>query len=306
MFTVAETQIYGIRSRPTFLIRSSSASRSTLPLKGCSLAGIVPFGNDHVDERAAGQFLVQPGGGEVHVAGHEVARLDEHLREDVLGAASLVGGHEVAIAVILAHGVFEVIEVAAAGVGLVAEHHAGPLPVAHGAGAAVGQQVDVNVLGAEQEGVVAGLAHGPFALAAREHLDRLDDFDFPRFRPGAAGWVAMLAWVYLVKESSARRGSAATAPARLPEVKTYSMPLRRTGFQGGRVAQGQGIARQGPLICVVAVVAWLLSLTPVARLSAGMRNGNNHDNVHFQTTKHQHVRETRNPNVSISSRQHGQ
>ena len=157
-------------------------------LEGMLAGRIVPFGNDHVDERAAGQFLVQPRGGEVHVARHRIARLDQQLREDVLGAASLVRGHEVAIAVILPHGVFQVIEVAAAGVGLVAEHHAGPLPVAHGVGAAVGQQVDVDVLGAEQKGVVAGLGQRLFALGAREHLDRLDDFDFPRFRPRAASW----------------------------------------------------------------------------------------------------------------------
>ena len=90
--------------------------------------------------------------------------LMQHLREDVLGAAALVGRHDVAVAVVLLDGLFEVIEVAAAGVGLVAQHHAGPLPVAHRAGAAVGQQVDVDVLGAQQEGVVAGLGD---ALAAR-------------------------------------------------------------------------------------------------------------------------------------------
>ena len=54
----------------------------------------------------------------------------------MLGAAALVGGDEVAVAVVALDGLLEVVEVAAAGVGLVAQHHAGPLPVAHGRGAA--------------------------------------------------------------------------------------------------------------------------------------------------------------------------
>ncbi len=89
-----------------------------------------------------------------------VAGLDQRLADQVFGAAALVGGDEVLVAVVGLHGVFEVVEVAAAGVGLVAQHHAGPLAVAHGVGAAVGEQVDVDVFGAEQEGVVAGLVEG--------------------------------------------------------------------------------------------------------------------------------------------------
>ena len=185
MFTVAATQTYGIFFAPTFSISASSASRSTLPLNGLLVGRVVRLGDDHVDKRAAGQFLVQPRGGEIHVAGHEVARLDQDPREDVLGAAALVGRHDVAVAVVLLDRRFEVVEVAAAGVGLVAQHHARPLPVAHRAGAAVGQQVDVDVLGAQQEGVVAGLGDGPRALGASRHLERFDDLDLPRFGPGA-------------------------------------------------------------------------------------------------------------------------
>ena len=147
---------------------------------------IVPLGNDDVDEGAAGEFLVQPGSGEVHVARHQVARLDEQARQDVLGAASLVGGHEVAIAVVLSHRVFQVVEIAAARVGFVAEHHAGPLPIAHGVGAAIGEQVDVNVFRAEEERVVARFSQRFLALGARKHFDGLDHFDFPGFRPRAA------------------------------------------------------------------------------------------------------------------------
>ena len=142
--------------------------------------------DDDVDEDRAGQFLVLAGGGEVHVARHVVTGLDQRLRDEVLGAAALVGGDEVLIAVVGAHGVFEVVEVAAAGVGLVAQHHAGPLAVAHGVGAAVGEQVDVDVFGAEEEGVVAGRVKGDLAGGAVDHLDGLDHLDLPGLGPGAA------------------------------------------------------------------------------------------------------------------------
>ena len=147
---------------------------------------VVRLVDDHVDERAAGQFLVQPGGREVHVPGHMIARLDEQLGQDVLGAAALVRGHHVPIAVAFAHGGFEVVEVGAAGVGLVAEHHAGPLPVAHGRDAGIGQQVDIDVLRAQQEGVVAGRHDGAVAMLAGRGLEQLDHLDLVGLCPGAA------------------------------------------------------------------------------------------------------------------------
>ena len=94
---------------------------------------------------------MEAGGGEVHVARHVVAGLDGGLRQQVLGTASLMGGHDVLVAVVLADGVFEVGEVDRTGVGLVAEHHARPLAVAHRVRARVGQQVDVHVGGVEQD-----------------------------------------------------------------------------------------------------------------------------------------------------------
>ena len=44
-----------------------------------------------------------------------------------------------------------------AGIGLVAELHRRPLLLREGGGAAVGEEVDEDVLGPQQEGVVAGL-----------------------------------------------------------------------------------------------------------------------------------------------------
>ncbi len=140
--------------------------------------------HDHVDEDAARQFLVQARGGEVHVAGHVLPLADRDLADQVFRAAALVGRHDVLVTVVRLDRRLEAVEVAAAGVGLVAEHHAGPLAVAHGAGAAVGQQVDVDVVGAQQEGVVARVGQRALAVLAPRHAQRLDHLDLPRLGPG--------------------------------------------------------------------------------------------------------------------------
>ncbi|MEI2718807.1 MAG: hypothetical protein V9E87_01495 [Gemmatimonadales bacterium] len=146
---------------------------------------IVRLVDDHVVKGRTGQLLMEPRRGEVHVAGDVVTRLDQQLREEVLGAAPLVGGDQLLVAVGVADGLLQVIEVARAGVGLIAHHHAGPLAIAHRAGAGIGEEVDVDVLGAEQEGVVAGVADVALALGAGGHADRLDNLDLPRFGPAA-------------------------------------------------------------------------------------------------------------------------
>jgi len=93
------------------------------------------------------------------------------------------------VAVDLPDGVFEVVEVPAAGIRLVAEHHPGPLAIAHRRGAGVGEEVDVDVLAPQQEGVVAGLADRDLALLARGHLDGLDHLDLVGLRPTSAARV---------------------------------------------------------------------------------------------------------------------
>ena len=112
--------------------------------------------------------------------------MNQHSGKNVLSAAALVRGHREAIAVIFAHRGFKVIGILAAGVSLVPKHHARPLPIAHRARAAVGEQIDIHILRAEQKRIVAAFRDGPFALLAGRQLQRLDHFDLPRFRPGAA------------------------------------------------------------------------------------------------------------------------
>lgn len=74
---------------------------------------------DHVNEGAASEFLMQAGGGEVHVTWDGIAGFDEHAGQYVLRATALVRRHRVWIAVVLLHGFLQVVEVPAAGVGLV-------------------------------------------------------------------------------------------------------------------------------------------------------------------------------------------
>ena len=141
--------------------------------------------DDHIVERSPREFLMQAGRREVHVARHVVPRGDQQPGQQVLGPAPLVRGDQRLVAVDLAHGVFQVVEVAGSGIGLIPHHHAGPLPVAHGARAGVSEQVDIDVVGLQQEGVVARLAHVAFALRPGGHVDRLDDLDLSRLGPTA-------------------------------------------------------------------------------------------------------------------------
>ena len=69
------------------------------------------------------------------------------------------------------------IEVAGTAIGFVTQHQAGPLVIAHGVGARVGEQVDKAFFRLQQEGIVAGSLDGSLALFLVEgshlfnHLD---------------------------------------------------------------------------------------------------------------------------------------
>ena len=60
-------------------------------------------------------------------------------------------GDDVPVAEDILNGILEAIEAAAAGVAFVAFHDGGPLVGGHGAGAGVGEQVDEDIVGGEQE-----------------------------------------------------------------------------------------------------------------------------------------------------------
>ena len=65
-----ERQMYGIALAADLLDQLLQRGEVHVALEGMLARRIVAFRDDHVDERAAGQFLVQPGGGEIHVARH--------------------------------------------------------------------------------------------------------------------------------------------------------------------------------------------------------------------------------------------
>ncbi len=131
-------------------------ARSTLPLKSPGGRGVVRLVDDHVDEGGAGELLVRPGRGEVHVARRVLAVLDEDLRDEVLGAAALVRRDDEREPVDVLDGVARARRTTATpAYASSPDHQRGPLPVAHRRGARVGEQVDVHVLAAQQEGVVS-------------------------------------------------------------------------------------------------------------------------------------------------------
>ncbi len=157
-----------------------------IALERVQIGWVMGLVNDHIYEYAASHLLVQAGRGEVHVARDILPWLDRGLAQQMLRAASLVGWHDVAIAIVGLNGIFQVVEIAAAGIGFVAQHHASPLPIAHGARAAVGQQVNVDRLRAQEKRIVAGFGQRLLPLRAAHHAQRLDHLDLPRFRPRAA------------------------------------------------------------------------------------------------------------------------
>ena len=186
MFTVTARETYGMRSAPCSSKTAAQLDHVDVALERALVERVVRLVDDDVDEAPAGELLVQPGGREVHVAGDHVAGLDEHLADDVLGAAALVRGHHERVAVDVLHRLLEVEEVLAARVRLVAEHEPGPLLGRHRVGAAVGEQVDEDVAAAQLEGVPPRLGQRRLALGPRGPADVLDGLDLVRLGPRVA------------------------------------------------------------------------------------------------------------------------
>jgi hypothetical protein len=148
-----------------------------LPLKGCG-----EVGSRDVHPHAARELDVLPGSGEVQVRGDDAARLDEQPGEEMLRPSALVRRDHVRVAVHVVHGLLQPEVASRPGVGLVAELHCGTLLLRERRGAAVREQVDEDLVGAQQERVVAGALECPAALRLGEQGDRLDHLDLPRRR----------------------------------------------------------------------------------------------------------------------------
>src|SRR5690606_14250237 len=127
---------------------------------------------------------VGPGRVEVGVAHHRLAFLPDAAEQHVLRAPPLVGGDDVLKPRLPGHRLPQPAAVGAARVRFVAEEHARPLAVAHGAGAAVGQQVDNDLLRRQGEQIVAGFFNPAQPLLAAGQHERFYDFGAIRFCTG--------------------------------------------------------------------------------------------------------------------------
>ena len=105
----------------------SSAATSMLPFEGKPRRRLTGFGNRQIDGFGADEFDVGARGVEVRVVGNHVALLAHHAEQNAFGGASLVRRDHMLIAEDVLDGVAEVVEAAAAGVALVAQHDRCPL-----------------------------------------------------------------------------------------------------------------------------------------------------------------------------------
>ena len=150
-----------------------------LPLNGYGDSGSDRLRHGDVDPRAARERHVLARRREVQVRRDDPAGPDQHPREEVLGAAALVGGDQMPVAVEVVHRLLEPEVAARARVRLVAELHGRALLLGERRRAAVGEQVDEDVLGAQQEGVVSRLDDRLRATLRRLQDDRLHDLGLP-------------------------------------------------------------------------------------------------------------------------------
>jgi hypothetical protein len=132
---------------------------------------------------------------EMGVVEHDFPRPGNGGEENVLRRAALVGRNHMLEAGDVAHGSLEAVKGRRAGIGLVAGDHPRPLARRHGAGAAVGEQVDQHVAGVEQKRVVAGGLQRRFPLRQRGEANRLHRADAKRFDDGL--WMEFLHGVLL-------------------------------------------------------------------------------------------------------------
>src|SRR5258708_23769453 len=120
----------------------------------------------------------------MRVAGDGMAGLAQDGKQDSFGSSALMGGNDVAESGEGADGVLEPVPALAAGVGFVATHHGRPLFGGHGAGAGVGEEIDQDIAGVNEEQVVAGLLEETIALAGRSLAERFNTLDAEWFDDG--------------------------------------------------------------------------------------------------------------------------
>ncbi len=143
--------------------------------------GVGGFGEGKIHGARSGEFDVGAGGIEVSVGGDDVAGLAHDGEQNALGGPALMGGNHVAQAGEFVGDALEAKETLAARVGFIAAHERGPLFGGHGAGAGIGEKVDQNVVGFDEEEVVPGLLEIALALLGGGVMERFHALDPERF-----------------------------------------------------------------------------------------------------------------------------
>ncbi len=107
-----------------------------------------------------------------------------------------MGGEHVGVARDLLHHVPQPVIAGGAGVGLVTPHHRRPLLLAHGAGAGVGQQVNVNLVGPQGKDVVARPPDGSLSLLPGDEPDGFDHLDLEGLASGHGAETSLYSLVF--------------------------------------------------------------------------------------------------------------
>ncbi len=185
-----------------------------VPFEGMLALRIQTLGDDEVVGLRPRGLDVAARGVEVAVGGHHPARPAQDGEEDRLGRATLVGWDDVGEGHQILHRRLKAKERGAAGVALISGKQRRLLRRAHGAGPAIGQQVNENVVGPQSKEVVVGGADQRLAFFAAGHADRLDGLDPERLdnrlhRPSRLLARPVFAWL----GRRVRRPGDATSPS---------------------------------------------------------------------------------------------
>jgi len=120
-------------------------------------------------------------GFEMRVPRNRVSRRGERADHEPLRRAALVNRQNVRKAKNFAHHRVKSFEAGTSRVGLIAFQERAPLFGAHGRGAAVGQEINENLVRIEMEKIEMGPRKRPFALFARGPANRFDGLDAEGF-----------------------------------------------------------------------------------------------------------------------------
>ena len=126
-------------------------------------------------------FLMVSGSGKVHVSGYILSGFNCYSWKKVFGTAALMGRYKMLKAENLLNGFFQVMKVAASGIGFISYHHTAPLLIAHGVCSRVGKKVDINIFRVNKEGVITGFLGNLCSLILIDHLNSFYNLNSIRF-----------------------------------------------------------------------------------------------------------------------------